>query len=244
SLNTQKALKEEVVRCRGTRKLSIFISFDADDLAPLGDVAQEEKGNLRLLVLDRKLTQPRREFLGTVFRTVLAPTQTSHVLAIEDLAEVVSSPERDDLFIGVTVDPADEVVVLYRGNLERLAVPFSWFVRRNKPEKPDFNDVDLADHGQTLRFGAFEASSDAVLYDLNPEYRRRAKKRQLKVSTAFGACLQRLRLLRGLSRSDFAPVSAKEISRIERGEVERPRDETMQAITNRLKASPEEILSY
>jgi transcriptional regulator with XRE-family HTH domain len=53
-----------------------------------------------------------------------------------------------------------------------------------------------------------------------------------------------LRELRGIPRSGFPSISAKEVARIERGDVERPRRSTVEAIARRLGVSPEEIATY
>ena len=58
------------------------------------------------------------------------------------------------------------------------------------------------------------------------------------------ASLRRLRLMRGLSRDDFPGVAAKTIARIERGEVERPREETLHRIAQRLGVAPADITTY
>jgi hypothetical protein len=47
-----------------------------------------------------------------------------------------------------------------------------------------------------------------------------------------------------LKRSDFAPISLKEISRIERNEVGEPHAKTLEAIADRLGVRPEEIEGY
>lgn len=222
----------------------MFISSTADDLAGLVGVAGGAKGSVRLLVLDEELSQPRREYLETLFRNVISPGRGTLFLDRSELFDAICADERDDLFIGGTVDTADEVVVLYRGNLARLAVPFSWFKRPRMMERPDFEVFDVIDHGQTVRFGRFEASADAILYAFDPVYRRRAKRRQLDLEDSFGAALRRLRLLKGLSRRDFAPLSAKSVARIERGEVARPRAETLRRIARKLEVEPEEIATY
>lgn len=226
------------------RDVNVFISSSADDLAALADVAGEAKGNVRLLVLDGVLSQPRREYLETLFRTVISPDRDTRFLGRAELVEAICADNRDALFIGGTVNTADEVVILYRGNLARLVVSFSWFIRPRMTERPDFSDFDVADHGQTVRFGRFEASTDAILYAFDADYRRRAKRRQLELDDSFGAALRRLRLLRALSRRDFAPLSAKSIARIERGDVARPRDATLRRIARKLQVEPEDIGTY
>jgi transcriptional regulator with XRE-family HTH domain len=45
-------------------------------------------------------------------------------------------------------------------------------------------------------------------------------------------------------RAGFPAISAKEIARIERGEVEQPRKSTIDAIAERLGVRPEEIAAY
>ena len=60
----------------------------------------------------------------------------------------------------------------------------------------------------------------------------------------FGACLRRLRKLKGLRQSDFEPVPAKTIARIERGETYEPHGKTLQTIARRLGVAPDEIASY
>ena len=54
----------------------------------------------------------------------------------------------------------------------------------------------------------------------------------------------RLRKQRRLKRSDFAPISSKEIARIERNEIGQPHAKTLEAIAGRLGVRTEEIGSY
>jgi transcriptional regulator with XRE-family HTH domain len=54
----------------------------------------------------------------------------------------------------------------------------------------------------------------------------------------------RLRKQRRLKRSDFAPVSSKEIARIERNEIDKPHSKTLETIAGRLGVRAEEIDSY
>jgi len=165
-----------------------------------------------------------------------------NLLDPRELVEVLGAENRADLFVGGLLNEEEEVVVLFRGNLDRLSVPLAWFARRSDV-KPDFERFGVIDHGHTLGFGPFEASADAVLYDFDPEYRARARKRQLELDDSLGGALRRLRELKGVSRSDFPSVSAKMIARIERGEVQ-PRAETLKKIARRLDVEVEEISSY
>ena len=56
--------------------------------------------------------------------------------------------------------------------------------------------------------------------------------------------LFRLRQQRRLKRTDFAPLTAKTIARIERNEVAKPHGTTLNAIAKRLRIAPDEIADY
>jgi lambda repressor-like predicted transcriptional regulator len=128
--------------------------------------------------------------------------------------------------------------------METITVPWSIFKPSGDGLQPDFSRLSLTDYGHTVRLGDYEAASDAILYEADPEYRRKARKRLLAEEKTFGASLRRLRIQKGLSRSDFAPLSSKCIARIERSEVEKPHGETLRTIADRLGVEQEEIESY
>lgn len=244
SIQGKQTLLEEYLRVRGTRRPGVWVSDRASVFAPLAEVVQETGGDLRLLLLDPEVRPAQREFLSTLFSSVVTPGQGIKLLPDEELTEVLNSEDREYLFIGGSVDDIDRVVVLIRGDLDRLIIPFAWFSSRESTAEPDFADFEVTDYGQTLRFGSFEVATDAILYEFDAEYRRRAKHRALDQDHSFGGALRRLRLQKGVSREDFPRVSAKEIARIERGEVERPRESTLRAIADRLGVPPEEIATY
>jgi hypothetical protein len=200
------------------------------------------KGDQRLLVLGR-IEGARRELLHALFRFVVVLEEGVKLLSHDEIAEVLASPHRDDLFIGGAVDAADRVLVLYRGNLESLVVPLAWFARPGGP-RADADDFEVTDFGQTVRLGPFEAAADAILYEFDPEARRRAKQRSIAKDASFGGALRRLRLQRGLRRTEFDGISAKEIARIERGEVAKPHAETLERLAALLGVKPEEIDTY
>lgn len=196
----------------------------------------------RLLLLERASTA-RRELLHALFRVVVAPDDGVSLLPPEELAEVMDDEGAEDRFIGGVVDADDRALVLYRGNLDRLVVPHAWFKARPKA-RPDFAAFAVTDYGQTVQLGDYEASADAILYDLDPDARRRMKEREIKRDASFGGALRRLRSARGIARSDFAPLSAKTVARIERGEVDEPHGDTLATIAKRLGVKPEQIKSY
>ncbi len=226
----------------GLRALWIAPSSAAIHLL-LGTLPRRPMGDQRLLSLERA-DEDRRGLMRALFRYVVSVDEGVRLLSIGELAEVLSSANRADLFIGAAVARADAAVILYRGNLEPLVVPLSWFHERPEGPRPDLSDVAVTDFGQTVRLGDYEAATDAILYEFDDDYRRRAKKRQLETDRSLGGALRRLRLQKGVRQSDFPGVTAKEIARIERGEVKRPHRHTLAAIANRLGVATEDISTY
>jgi DNA-binding Xre family transcriptional regulator len=243
-VDTEDEMLDVYLRLSGTRRPHVWISDSASDFAPLANRVHESRGELRLLLLSDKVRPAQKEYLDTFFRCVLTLETVNKFLPTQEFVVAMNAPERNDLFIAGAVDLVDRVLILYRGNLDRLIVPFAWFTGTKSLVEPDFEDFAPTDFGQTIRLGSYEASTDAILYEFDPEYRRRAKQRELHQDESFGAALRRLRLARGLSRDDFPGISGRTIARIERGEVERPREGTLHQIARRLGVTPEEIPTY
>lgn len=226
----------------GLRALWIAPSSAAIHLL-LGTLPRRPIGDQRLLSLEQA-DDDRRGLMHALFRYVVSVDEGVRLLPTDELAEVLSSANRADLFIGAAVARADAAVILYRGNLEPLVVPLSWFRERADGPRPDLSDVAVTDFGQTVRLGDYEAATDAILYEFDDDSRRRAKKRQLETDRSLGGALRRLRLQKGIRQSDFPGVTTKEIARIERGEVKRPHKHTLAAIANRLGIAAEDISTY
>jgi len=180
------------------------------------------------------------------FRRVVGTAPGSEFLPLDELLDVLVAPTREaaGLFIAGVADPESETLALTRGNLRTVTAPFSMFQPSGKGTHPDFTRLSLADYGHTVRLGDYEASSDAILYEIDPEYRRKIRKQQLAEEQTFGASLRRLRIQKRLSRNDFAPLSSKTIARIERSEVEKPHGDTLRIIAGRLGVEPDEVESY
>ncbi len=90
------------------------------------------------------------------------------MLPWDELAEVLRVPNCSNYCIGVIVKP-DHTVILLRGDCEILTVPGSMFKPTTDGVQPDFSDYAPIDHGQTLKFGEYESSFEAVLLELaNP----------------------------------------------------------------------------
>lgn len=229
-------------RTSGARVPVVWIADEASRVCPLAQHKPRAATNHRLLLL-KGASWMEREVLNLVFRFVVSPGHGMRLLPADELRGVLAAPEREDLIIGGFVSPCDDLVVLYRGTLEPLPVPFAWFQRR-PDARPDFAQLAVADEGQTVAFGEYEVSTDIILYAHDAAYRKRAKARQLEQDDSFGASLRRLRLSHGLRRGDFPGVSDKEIARIERGEITTPHRRTLDTIAARLGVTAEELGTF
>jgi hypothetical protein len=179
-----------------------------------------------------------------MFRFVVSPHEGIRFLRIDELAEVLGAPNRDELLIGIAAAPSDGAVVVYRGDLEPIVVPLTVFRSRPGGPRPNIADLAITDFGQTVRLGGYEAAASAILHEFDAVYRRRAKRRAVERDESFGGALRRLRLLKGLRRGDFRGITAKAIARIERGEVKKPHPRTMAIVAKRLGVPAKEVATY
>jgi Helix-turn-helix domain len=221
---------------------AFWVASTSNSVRVLASLQGSRVGDQRLLLLER-VEGPRHELLRALFRFVVVLDNGVKLLPPEQIAEVIASPQRDDLFIGGSMGVTDGMLVLYRGSLEPLVVPLSWF-KLPKSLRLDPEDFEVTDFGHTIRLGKIEAAADAILYEFDPEARRRAKQRSRENDTSFGGALRRLRLQRGVKRDGFDGISAKEIARIERGEVVSPRAGTLAKLARRLRVKPGEIETF
>jgi Helix-turn-helix len=193
------------------------------------------------------LTPPRAESIPALlglFHPVFGLVEGFRWLPEEELVEAIARDDAAERFIGGYVDPKGKALTLLRGDLETVVAPLSIFQRSGEGTEPDFARLRLTDYGRTVALGDYEASADAILYELDPQYRHRLKKRRRQDERTFGAALMRLRKQRRLKRSDFGHVSAKEIARIERNEITKPHARTLEAIAARLGVRVDEIADY
>lgn len=240
-LRTESEIRNALERS-GRRAVWVAPSVAAVQLL-LAALAGRAKGDQRLLSLE-PANDARHSLLHAIFRFVVSADEGIRLLRVDELADVLGAVNREDLFVGVAAAPVDAAVVLYRGNLEPMVVPLTWFRTRPGGPKPDTADLAITDSGQTVRLGKYEAATDAILYEFDAAYRRRAKKREVERDKSFGGALRRVRLQKGLRRSDFHSVTAKEIARIERGEVKKPHPRTIAILAKRLGVPAKEIPTY
>jgi hypothetical protein len=185
---------------------------------------------------------PSLFLLEALFKEVIViPRDTS--LPVNQIQEIIRSKNAENYVIGGKIDKRTHTVILVRGDLSKLAAPFSTFRPSGINVKPDFTKFSIEDSGQTLKFGDYEASVDAVLYEFDPPYRSEKRAELAEKDESFGACLRRLRVLKGLKQNDFPDLDEREVRRIECGEVA-PRKSTVEKLARKLGVSVEEIRSY
>lgn len=199
-------------------------------------------GKLLLLEAPRVRTLP---FLADLFDAVIGGTQAFRTLPENMLIDVLAAPAEEvrDVFIGGVIDQKNGLLSLTRGNLEQVSVSLSIF-HPSGTSRPNFRQFRLDDYGQTVCFGDYEASADFILFDADRDFRRRTIAKRHDEAKGFGPSLRRLRIQRGLSRTDFPGISSKTIARLERGDVERPHENTVRKIAATLGVAAEDLETY
>lgn len=216
----------------------------AREMPPLHEIADIGHSRYRrdLLLLD-SIETSRRMLFETIFDRILAPDDDVRLLGDDELLEVVGDDRTQDFFIGAVYDDEDRVVVLYRGTLEPMTIPLDWF-SESPTATPDPHDLEPVDYGQGVRLGDCEVATRTILYEFDADYRRRQKENRRRLDDSFGACLRRLRKIKGLKQGDFTSVTARTIRRIEKNEVQNPRHSTIEHIADELDVAPDEIETY
>ncbi len=195
------------------------------------------------------VASPRAESVPTLhglFGRVVGDSPGYRWLPKDELADVLFDPatDRSQHFIAAAADPVTRTVSLVRADCQPLVLPFSFFEPSGDGATPDFAKVRVTDFGRTVAFGPYEASADAILYEVDPEYRKATNRQRKSAEKSFGAALYRLRKQKKLRRSDFAPLSPKTVARIERNEIGKPHGKTLQTLAARLGVPPDEIATY
>lgn len=229
----------------------IWFSFNNEGTSSVIEACVENtviRHGARTLFGDLIMFEPlekKTPVLSGFFERIVGDTPGHKWLPEDQLREVLSAPreERRDLIIDGVADGTNKLLAFMRGDFTSMTVPFSMF-RPSGKAAPDFDRFELDDYGHTLRFGDYEATTDVVLWEVDPEYRKRVKARERAQGQGFGPSLRRLRKQRGLSQSDFPGIDRKTISRIENGEINKPQEATLRVIVSTLKVAPEEIESY
>ncbi len=223
---------------------SLWISYERELTESLLRSISWPARSIGVAILAHAVTAASLAALANCFKR-LAYVTGNGLLPPDELAAALNTDNAADLFIGGTVDRAGQTITLWRGHLEPLTVPLAAFEPSGDGTKPKFDLFAVADYGQTIRLGNYEASAESLLYEFDPAYRRRISRERLRSERSFGASLRRLRKQRGLRREDFEPaLTAKTIARIEQSKVQRIRPSTLQALARKLRVKPAEIATY
>jgi hypothetical protein len=137
----------------------------------------------------RKRARPRRDWVLTVaspriesvptlhglFSHIVGDSPSYRWLPKDELAEVLfgSEIDRADFIIAAAADPVTRTLSLVRGDCQQLVVPFPSFEPSGDGTKPDFSNVRVSDFGRMVALGDYEASTDAILAEADPEYRKK-----------------------------------------------------------------------
>ncbi len=186
----------------------------------------------------------RSALLPTLWKRFKEVAFPSKLLPKEELGEVFRQSDREDRFIGGTVDKKSETVTLWRGNFDSISVPFTAFPSTANGIHPKFDKFAVIDYGDALRFGDYESATEAVLYEYAPDFRQRLKQNRFAEEQSLGASIRRLRKQRRLTRSEFGSVDPKTLARIELGEVKNPHDSTLKEFAKVLGVPQAELSSY
>lgn len=200
--------------------------------------SMQKRGWLMLLMTIRSPLLPALE---NRYRQVAFP---SSALPREQLMSALAARDRNERFLGGTVDEPSKTISLWKGDLKPLIVPFDAFPPTGNGVRPDFKSFSVADYGSTLKFGDYEAGADAVLYEFDPEFRRQLKKRRFAQDKSLGGSIRRLRMQRQLTRGEFPGIDQKTLARIENGAVKNPHPETLASIAKRLGVRADDLESY
>lgn len=224
-------------------KNTLWISDDERKMAQLLKAVTWPTKRLGRAVLLFKPTLAALPALRQCFDPIVFGSDGGFLPSVE-LGEALAAANRRDLFIGGTADSDSETITFWRGDLDSLIVPFSAFPTSGDGIVPDFGDIAVIDYGQSVRMGPYEAAVGAILYEYDPEYRRRKTKERLRSERTLGASIRRLRKQRGLRRDDFKPLAAKTLARIEQGIVKSVHAKTLATIARALGVKPEELKTY
>ena len=118
------------------------------------------------------LMPPRAESIPALlglFHPVFGLVEGFQWLPKLELVEVVTRDDASDRFIGGSVDSKAKTLTLLRGNIEVMVGTVFPFCKIGGRDGSGFRPgFGLSDFGRTIVLGDYEASADAILYELDP----------------------------------------------------------------------------
>ena len=106
---------------------------------------------------------------GNKFKRVEWKSDHFIFLPDEELLEVLRAGDekKRDLIIAAALDWKSRQVILIRGDMNELDVPFDAFPPSPTGTAPIFENLAVIDFGQTVQLGDYEASTDALLHEFD-----------------------------------------------------------------------------
>jgi len=82
----------------------------------------------------------------------------------EELAEILEAPieNLNRFIISAIIHHDSRIISLWLGDESHLRLHFNFFTPGGK-ETPDFDQVEIIDHGLTLKLGNYEAATDWIV---------------------------------------------------------------------------------
>lgn len=89
----------------------------------------------------------------------------------EEAKEIFKLPlkERYKFIVAAWVDFEKKILVFIRGNGASGYINLSFFTPSGTTS-PDFNSLEIIDYGHTVKFGEYEAATDAILAEVEKVY--------------------------------------------------------------------------
>ena len=84
----------------------------------------------------------------------------------DELDVILAAPNSKELCFGACLGKRQRTLMLVRGDLAAFVVNLSEFQPSGDGIVPDFTKLAVVDYGQTIRFGDYEASFEAIVEDL------------------------------------------------------------------------------
>ena len=92
-------------------------------------------------------------------------------LSKEEAKEIFKLPlqERQKYILTARVDLEKNLLIFGRGNGAIGSIDLGFFTPSGT-ETPDFDHLEIIDHGQTIKFGNYEAATDSILEEVERVY--------------------------------------------------------------------------
>ena len=222
-----------------------FLQYFIDNILSSASFARFHKTSPVFIDLTSTITEKYFDVLKEIF-PVMIPSVSDDFFTLgkNELMTVISKDinTRKLRAIGVNLYKELGIFKIIRGDFSSLIVKMDSLLPSGAGVAPHFDDVEIIDFGNAIRFGEYEASMRGLLYENDKNYRLEKKKQRLSSEKSFGACLRRYRIQKKIKQSDLKNTSEKTIRRIEEGD--KPTETTKTKILNELNIAEDDLMSF